>query len=236
MEEYMSTRNNITTTKPISKASKGYKGLAMEGFIASWYAKNRQRDIAEFKSLARRLAESAADGSAVLEIAPGPGYLSIELAKLGNYQITGLDISKSFVEMAQKNAKEARVAINFRQGDAAQMPFGDDIFNFIVCTAAFKNFSEPVQALIEMNRVLKPNGKALIIDLRRDASQEEIKKLVDNMELNWIDSLITKWTFKYMLIKRAYTQDEIREFVSKTKFRNCDIQETLVGLEISLEK
>jgi ubiquinone/menaquinone biosynthesis C-methylase UbiE len=87
-----------------------------------------------------------------------------------------------------------------------------------------------------MNRVLKPNGKALIIDLRRDASPEQIKKLVDNMGLNWIDSLMTKWTFKYMLIKRAYTQAEIREFVSKTEFRNCDIQETLIGLEISLEK
>jgi hypothetical protein len=56
------------------------------------------------------------------------------------------------------------------------------------------------------------------------------------MGLSWIDSLLTMWAFKYMLLKRAYTQDEIRKFVSKTEFRNCDIQETLVGLEISLEK
>ncbi len=232
----MSTRNNITTSQSLPKASKGYKGLAMEGFIASWYTKNTQKNIEEYRLSAKKVVETVTAGGVVLEIAPGPGYLSIELAKLGHYKITGLDISKSFVAIAQKNAKEAGVAIDFRQGDAAQMPFDDETFDFIVCTAAFKNFSEPVQALIEMKRVLKPSGRALIIDLRRDVSPEEIKKFVDNMGLNWIDSLITKWIFKYMLIKRAYTKDEIKEFVSKTGFRKCDIHETLMGLEIWLGK
>ena len=232
----MSGRNNITTRKSMSKASKGYKGLAMEGFIAGWYATNTQKDIEEYKSLAKRLAETVVDGSTVLEIAPGPGYLSIELAKLGNYKITGLDISKSFVEMAQKKAKEAGLSIDFRHGDAAHMPFDAETFDFIVCRAAFKNFSEPIQALKEMNRVLKPNGKALIVDLRRDVPQEVIEEYVDNMGLNRIDSLITKWIFKYMLIKRAYTKGEITEFVSRTEFRKCDIQETPIGLEIWLGK
>jgi ubiquinone/menaquinone biosynthesis C-methylase UbiE len=232
----MSTRNNITTSRSAPKASKGYKGLAMEGFIASWYAKNTQKNIEEYRLSAKKVAETVAAGSAILEIAPGPGYLSIELAKLGNYRITGLDISKSLVDIAQKKAREAGVSIDFRLGDAAHMPFDDETFDFIVCTAAFKNFSEPVQALKEMNRVLKPNGRALISDLRRDVSQEAITNLVDNMNLNRIDSLITKWTFKHMLIKRAYTKDEIAEFVSQTEFRKCDIQETLVSLEIWLGK
>ena len=48
-------------------------------------------------------------------------------------------------------------------------------FDLIICRAAFKNFSEPLQALHEMHRVLKPGGKALIMDLRRDASLEDIK-------------------------------------------------------------
>jgi len=104
--------------------------------------------------------------------------------------------------------------------------------NEAICTAAFKNFSEPIQALMEMNRVLKPNGKALIIDLRRDASQESINKHVDQMGLNSLNSRLTKWIFKFMLLKRAYTKDEIREFVSQTEFRTCDTQETLIGLEI----
>jgi ubiquinone/menaquinone biosynthesis C-methylase UbiE len=84
----------------------------------------------------------------------------IELAKLGNYKIAGLDISKTFVEIAQKKAKEAGVNIEFSLGDGAHMPYDDETFNFIICRAAFKNFKEPIGVLNEMYRVLKENGKA----------------------------------------------------------------------------
>ena len=57
--------------------------------------------------------------------------------------------------------------VDFRQGDAAHMPIADGRYDFIICTAAFKNFTDPVGALREMCRVLRPGGKALIIDLRR---------------------------------------------------------------------
>lgn len=232
----MPAKDNIVTGQARPKASKGYKGMAMEGLVANWYTRITQKDIEEFKLLARRIAETVADGSAILEIAPGPGYLAIELARLGNYRITGLDISKSFVEIAQKKAREAGVMIDFRLGNAARMPFDEGVFDFVVCRAAFKNFTEPVRALIEMFRVLKPQGQALIVDLRRDVSQKAINNCVDNMGLNSINSLITKWTFKYTLIGRAYTIDEIKEFVSKTEFTECNIQETLIGYEAWLKK
>src|SRR5919197_2162721 len=91
---------------------KPYKGLAMEGPIARWYAKNTGRDTRGYRKTAGALAERLAPGSAVLEVAPGPGYLAIELARLGAYQITGLDISHSFVRIATENARRAGVAID----------------------------------------------------------------------------------------------------------------------------
>lgn len=57
---------------------------------------------------------------------PGPGYFAIELAKLSSYQITGLDIRKSFVEIARRNAEEEKVAVDFRQGDESHTPFADE--------------------------------------------------------------------------------------------------------------
>ena len=149
----------------------------------------------------------------MLEVAPGPGYFCIELAKLGDFEITGLDISKSFVEIARKNAAAAGVRVDFRLGNASDMPLGDNCFDFIICQAAFKNFSQPVQAIEEMYRVLSPNGTALIIDLRRDASQEAIVKEVDGMGLNAINRFMTVWSFRGMLLKRAYTQQEMANFV-----------------------
>lgn len=65
------------------------------------------------------------DGADVLEVAPGPGYFAIEMERLGQVHVTGLDISHTFVEIASSNARQAGVDVIFRQGDASQMPFGD---------------------------------------------------------------------------------------------------------------
>ena len=83
--------------------AKAYKGLPMEGVIATWYAKNTAADLARFTQTALMLSERLRPGGDVLEVAPGPGYLAIELAKRG-YSVTALDISKSFVEIARGNA------------------------------------------------------------------------------------------------------------------------------------
>src|SRR5215470_762312 len=97
----------------------------------------------EFEALARRIAAEIPTNARVLEVAPGPGYFAIELAKLGPRQITGVDISPTFVEIAQRNAQEAGVSVDFRLGNASGMPFKSGSFDFILCRAAFKNFSEP---------------------------------------------------------------------------------------------
>lgn len=218
------------------KSPKAYKGLGMDGFIATWYAKITQKDIEEYKNNAKLIAGQVSDGSAVLEVAPGPGYLAIELAKLGPYKIVSLDISEKFVEIAQMKAKEAGVAVDFRQGNAAGMPFAEGTFDFIICKSAFKNFAEPIMALDEMYRVLKDEGKALILDLRGDVAEETVNNYVDNLGLSHINALMTKWIFKFTLIKRAYTKKQFEELVAKTKFSKSEIRENQIGLEIWLEK
>ncbi|MER3445887.1 MAG: hypothetical protein C4291_03190 [Candidatus Dadabacteria bacterium] len=107
-------KNDLEADQMPPRVSKGYKG---------WYAKNTQKVMEEYRTLARRVAGNIAEGSSVLELGPYPGYLAIELAKLGNYKIVGLDISKTFIDIAQKKANEAGVAIEFRLGNAAHMPF-----------------------------------------------------------------------------------------------------------------
>jgi ubiquinone/menaquinone biosynthesis C-methylase UbiE len=216
--------------------TKGYKGMGMEGRIATWYAKNTRRDLAEFQGLAQRMAQGLAEGASVLEVAPGPGYFSIELAKRGHYQIKGIDISRTFVVIAKKNARTENVAVDFQLGDAARMPFEDSRFDLIVCRAAFKNFSAPVAALREMRRVLKPGGKALIIDLRKDTPKEAIDAYVDQTGMGRMDSLITKMTFRLMLIPRAYTRETFERFISESGFERTEIQTVPLGFEITLFK
>ncbi len=219
----------LSTTKP-------YKGLGMEGAVAKWYASLTKKSLDDFQALAQRFTEQIPSKSSVLEVAPGPGYFAIELAKLGDYRIKGLDISETFVEIARANAAQANVEVDFRRGNASAMPFRDGKFDFLLCRAAFKNFSDPQGALDEMYRVLKPGGQALIIDLRRDASVESINQAVNEMSVGAVNGIITKWTFRFMLLKRAYTRRQFEELISKTKFHHAEIRENLIGLEILLSK
>jgi ubiquinone/menaquinone biosynthesis C-methylase UbiE len=215
---------------------KSYKGMAMEGPIATWYAKITLKDLHRHKAMASLLAPNIPTYGKVLEIAPGPGYFCMELAKLGNYQITGLDISKSFVEIASRNAEAAGIRIDFRHGNASDMPFGSESFDFTFCQAAFKNFAHPIQAIAEMHRVLRPHGVAVISDLRCDSTQEEIEEEIDKMRLGRLDRLITKWTFQHILLKNAYSITDMESMISQTPFVTGRIDIDGVGFQVWLEK
>jgi ubiquinone/menaquinone biosynthesis C-methylase UbiE len=215
---------------------KGYKGLGMEGRIATWYARNTARDMPEFAALAQRVTACLPASSRILEVAPGPGYLAIEIARRDAYEITGLDISHTFVEIANRHAREAQVDIDFRQGNASAMPFAKDSFDLILCRAAFKNFSQPLTAINEMHRVLKPGGRALIIDLRSDASVDDIDAYIKRSSLSWVNAVIYKATFRYMLLPRAYSTQEFMELASKSAFAGARIETDEIGFEVSLEK
>src|SRR5258708_18200813 len=121
------------------------KGPEMEGLVARWYARIRgtESQIETYRKEAGRLTGSLPAGARVLEVAFGPGYLSIELARLGRFQVSGLDISRTFVKIASQNARDAGVTADFHQGDAAVMPFDSDSFHLILCHAAFQNFLPP---------------------------------------------------------------------------------------------
>ncbi|MBO1581238.1 class I SAM-dependent methyltransferase [Bacillus sp. XF8] len=218
-------------------STKSYKGPGMNGFIGKWYAKNTQKKIEKYTRDAKKVLKALSDGDSVLELAPGPGYLSIELAKLGDFQITGLDISDKFVQMAQNNADKAGVNVDFRHGDAAQIPFDDQTFNLVVCRAAFKNFAQPVKALNEMKRVLKPGGKAVIIDFKGNVPKADINKFVtDDMGFTGLNAMIIKWMFRNVVIKQAYTKEKFMEFVKDSDFEACDLHEGLIGIEAWLER
>ena len=218
------------------QTKKAYKGLPMEGLIATWYAETTRKDLKRHKLMAKQLAVKIPANGKVLEIAPGPGYFCIELAKLGNYQITGLDISKSFVEIARKNAQEVGFNIDFRLGNASNMPFQDNTFDFTFCQAAFKNFSEPVKAIAEMYRVLRPGGISVIADMRNDAPTDEIEREVKGMGLGPINEMMVRWTFKKMLIKSAYSVAEMETMISQTPFRQGKIDVGGVGFQVWLTK
>jgi ubiquinone/menaquinone biosynthesis C-methylase UbiE len=208
----------------------------MEGPIARWYAKLRRsgNQLEEYRHQATQLTEGLPAGAKVLEVAPGPGYLAIEMARLG-LRVSAVDISRTFVQIGNENAREAGVSIDFRQGDAAVMPFEAESFDLIVCQAAFKNFVHPASALDEMHRVLRSGGTAVIQDMSSDASHADIEEEVRKMQLGWWSSFTTKATLE-MLRRRAYSPARFERLVAASPFRTCEVKRDGIGLEVRLQK
>ena len=210
--------------------------------FAKWYSKATADYLDDHRRTARMIADRLPPGAAILEIAPGPGYLTIELAKLGSYRITGLDISTSFIRLATENARRAGVDVEFRLGDAHALPFPDAAFDFIVCAAqmhaagvAFGNFRDPIRVLAEMRRTLKPRATALIVDPRKDVNDASIDQFVRSRVHGRVSALFTRWMF-YGGRLRAYSRDHMHEFAAKAGFKHCQVKEASVAMEVWLQR
>lgn len=214
---------------------KAYKGMGMEGSTARWYDRTTRKDLPEFQALAQRIASALSPAAQVLEVAPGPGFLTIELAKRG-LQVRAVDISKTFVEIAERNAAAEGVEARFDLGNAAALPIEDSGVDFVVCRAAFKNFAEPVKALAEFRRVLRPGGKALLIDMRRDASIAGIRQYVKGLGVSRLNRWFMMLVFRTTLIKRAYLLEEIRRMAREAGWAEPRIDPSPVGFEAWMTK
>src|SRR5260370_19319894 len=118
-----------------ASARKPYRGISMEGSLATWYAKITRKDLGEIGRLAEELAKDLPRAARVLEVAPGPGCLSVALAKLGPSQITGLDITQSFVQMAWEDAKKESVNVDCVHGSASDITLEEGFFVLVLRSA-----------------------------------------------------------------------------------------------------
>ena len=116
-----------------------------------------------------RWRERAADmanvgpGSRVLDVATGTGDLAIELRRrVGDGgEVIGLDFSEKMLELARKKAP----AIRFEQGNALELPYGDDEFDAATVGFGVRNFSDLDRGLAELSRVVKPGGRVVILEM-----------------------------------------------------------------------
>lgn len=217
-------------------AKKLKKDAVIEGKSAYRYAELTKADLDGYRELAKKVSENLKKQDHVLEIAPGAGYTVIELAKIGTFDITAMDLSFAFVEIGKKLALDTGVNINFCQGNVSNMPFKDESFDFIFNRAAFKNFKDPVKAISEMYRVLKVSGKVLIEDLKPDLTFNAVNETVNKMKMNGFNRLITKIIFIFGLKKTAHSKEEFEKFIAQSRFSRHEILESSIGYEVWLYK
>lgn len=215
-----------------ARPAKAFKGVGMEGTIASWYARNTASAVPDMRRTAGEIASGLDAGDWVLEVAPGPGYLAVELARLG-LTVSAVDISRSFVRIGAEYAARTGVKVDFQHGDAAALPFPDQSFDAVVCRAAFKNFSDPQGALDEMRRVLRPGGQALLMDMRSDATDAGIDEEVRKLRLGPVGGFITRGALRG-LRKRAYPREAFERMIAAAGFASFHINAGPIGFDIRM--
>lgn len=216
------------------ETTRKHKVPEMEGFQARWYAKNRgtEAQLAQYRKQAAEVTAGLDEGAEILEVAPGPGFFAIELARRG-FRVTGLDISHTMVEIAREN--RGSLEVDFRQGDITHAPFADESFDFLVCQAAFKNFREPVAALNEMHRVLRPGGFAVIHDLNHEATSTDIGREVASMNVSAVAGFTVRQTLGW-LRRRAFTPAQFEALAAESAFGGCSVTANGIGLEVRLTR
>lgn len=110
----------------------------------------------------RRRVISAARGS-VLEVGIGTGA-NLDLYPEDVSDLVGVDISAGMLRRAEGRASKARMPVRLQQADVEVLPFADRTFDTVTATCVFCSVADPVAGLRELGRVVKPDGRILLLE------------------------------------------------------------------------
>lgn len=130
-----------------------------------------------YREIAAAIARETPPGSAVLDVACGPGEVLVRLARLApGLRLTGLDVDEPMIRRAErKAAKQLPIPATrprFVVADVSAMPFPDASFDVVVSSYAVHHWPDRHAGLTEMMRVLKPGGRAIIWDIAPPMSDD----------------------------------------------------------------
>lgn len=161
----------MQTVTPYQESNKSKREQVEEMFnnIATKYdLLNHSLTIGIDRIWRRKAIKKAAEKNpkTILDIAAGTGDFSILESQKTNAQITAIDISQNMLNIAIEKAKKQNITnINFQKADSLNMPFNDNSFEAATVGFGVRNFSDIPAGMTEILRVLKPNGKLVVLEL-----------------------------------------------------------------------
>ncbi len=166
----------------------------------------------------------------ILELGPGNGVLA---EKINCREYWGLDPLKSMIELARMRVK--RKSHKFKIGIAEKIPFENEKFDKVICSFSFRDFKHKVKAVKEIYRVLRNNGKLIILDLANGKNPIKylfltyfkflnscIGNLVKRSEFLGLDSFIDS-------IKKLISPEDLSKLLRSIGFRKIRIKYLILG-------
>jgi demethylmenaquinone methyltransferase/2-methoxy-6-polyprenyl-1,4-benzoquinol methylase len=105
----------------------------------------------------------------ILDIASGTGDFAIANLKLKPEEVVGIDISSGMLEVGKEKMKKKKVdhIVSMQLGDSEDLPFDDNYFDGLTVGFGVRNFENLEKGLAEMLRVIRPGGKAIILEFSK---------------------------------------------------------------------
>ena len=175
------------------------------------------------------LVANVKEGQQVLDIAGGTGDLALAFApKVGaTGRVVHTDINEAMLREGRNRLLDAGVNLPTLVCDAEKLPFADDSFDVVTVAFGLRNMTHKDAALKEMNRVLKPGGKLLVLEFSKVA--KPLEKLYDWYSfkvLPRIGKLVANDDASYQYLAESIrmhpSQEELKTLMRNTGFGHVD--------------
>jgi demethylmenaquinone methyltransferase/2-methoxy-6-polyprenyl-1,4-benzoquinol methylase len=174
----------------------------------------------------------------MLDIATGTGDFALEALALNPEKVIGIDISEGMLAVGKEKMKQRKVdnIITLQLGDSENLPFENDYFDAYTAGFGVRNFENLEKGLAEMLRVLKPNGKAVILEFSKP-KKFPIKQLYNfyfNNILPGIGKLVSKDNAAYTYLPESVNAfpegDDFLVILNQLGYKNAKAIPLMFGI------
>jgi demethylmenaquinone methyltransferase/2-methoxy-6-polyprenyl-1,4-benzoquinol methylase len=183
------------------------------------------------------LVANVKEGQQVLDIAGGTGDLSLAFApKVGiSGSVVHTDINEAMLREGRNRLLDAGVNLPTLVCDAEKLPFPDASFDLVTVAFGLRNMTHKEEALREMNRVLKPGGKLLVLEFSKVAKPlEKIYDWYSFKVLPKIGKLVANDDSSYQYLAESIRmhpgQEELKALMRSSGFGHVDYHNMAGGM------
>jgi demethylmenaquinone methyltransferase/2-methoxy-6-polyprenyl-1,4-benzoquinol methylase len=174
----------------------------------------------------------------ILDIATGTADVAIAMRKISPEQIIGLDLSEGMLEIGREKVKKKGLGhlIQLVKGDSENLPYQENTFEAVTVAFGVRNFENLLKGLSEMNRVMKPGGKVVILEFSRPRIFP-VKQLYDfyfRYFCPWWGKLISKddsaYRYLYESVNAFPEGNSFLEVAQKAGFKELKAERVTFGI------
>ena len=174
----------------------------------------------------------------ILDIATGTGDFAIESLKLNPEKVIGVDISEGMLNVGRMKMQKRGLSeiINMQSGDSENLHFDDNKFDAVIVAFGVRNFENLEKGLSEMNRVLRPEGRVVILEFSKP-TVFPFKQLY-NFYFRWILPKIGKvvskdhaaYTYLPESVNKFPFGNDFLKILEKTGYKNTKCKPLTLGI------